>query len=262
MSLRKDFHSAFDEVAPSTYGLPERVVSLVVAERQLRVRGPRWSLKLRGIASLAAVLVLLAMVVTVLAGDRIQQDWNAFNARTAAGIDQTELHQLESRPLTLPVLPPGAACPAGPYGPHAGFGTDPLYGTGGAPNQTSWGTYFYASALTNPNMSGLVLGRARDLNTGRTVVFIGDRATGPVVGNDIDQKGVKIQQHSEVLLDGNHPPRMTTDSGKYVVWRYAFGDANVADWGQVCIGFQFDGPGFTDAFVIPGSALIFGPFTS
>src|SRR4029077_11157240 len=41
VSLRTQIHSAFDEVAPTTFGLPERVVQTVLAEGPSRRRRER-----------------------------------------------------------------------------------------------------------------------------------------------------------------------------------------------------------------------------
>jgi hypothetical protein len=47
VSLRTDIRTAFDEVAPSTFGLPERVVQTVVRELPLRRRKEQWFVRLK-----------------------------------------------------------------------------------------------------------------------------------------------------------------------------------------------------------------------
>ena len=89
MSLRRDMHSAFDEIAPSMAGLPERVVQTVLVESSGRQRRERLMFRLRGPMSLVAVFVVIAMVVGVLIAGRVIQDWNAHhNAAPAGGINQ------------------------------------------------------------------------------------------------------------------------------------------------------------------------------
>ncbi|HEY8801836.1 MAG TPA: hypothetical protein VIN00_02065, partial [Candidatus Dormibacteraeota bacterium] len=77
MSLRRDMHSAFDEIAPSTAGISERVVQTVLVENSSRQKRERMMFRLRGPMSLVAVFVLIAMVVGVLIAGRMIQDWNA-----------------------------------------------------------------------------------------------------------------------------------------------------------------------------------------
>ena len=78
MSLRTDIHTAFDEVAPSTFGMPDRVVSTVVTELPEQRRKEQWFGRLRTPLSMVAVLVLLSIAVGVLVGGRVVRDWNAF----------------------------------------------------------------------------------------------------------------------------------------------------------------------------------------
>jgi len=90
VSLRTQIHSAFDEVAPPTHGLPERVVQTVLKENAGRRRRERLMLRLRVPLSLVAVFVLVALVVGVLIGGRLMQDWNSFhNSAPAGGVTGT-----------------------------------------------------------------------------------------------------------------------------------------------------------------------------
>ena len=55
-------------------------------------------------------------------------------------------------------------------------------------------TYF-----TDPSVSGVVLSRGKDLDSGAPLVFIGDYATGPVVGNDV-LNGFQVTLHTELAI--------------------------------------------------------------
>lgn len=250
MSLRTQMHSAFDEIAPPTFGLPERVVQTVLAENVSRRRRERMMLRLRVPLSLVAVFVLVALVVGVLIGGRLMQDWNSLrNSAPAGGTSQSALAQLEAKPLTLPVLKAGDACPASP-GNTLGFdfGAGPVYALGGPESLSPWGYYFDVTWITAPDLTGPVLIRGRDLMSNRNVVFVGGYTAGAVVGTDT-QSGSKITQRGEILLDAAHPhSRGSNGYGEFQVRQ-----GLAAGW-VGCVGFQIDGPDFTEtitAFAAP-----------
>ena len=244
MSLRTQIHSAFDEVAPSTDGMPERVVQTVLAENPSRKRRERLMLRLRVPVALVAVFVLVALVVGVLVGGRLMQGWNAFRTvAPAGGISQSALAELEAKPLNLPTLKAGDTCPISPTN-NVGFeyGTGPLYGSGGPESITQWGYYFDVTYFTDPNLSGPVLVRGRDLMSNRIVVFVGTNSAGTVVGTDT-QAGSKITQRAELLLDAGHPhSRGTKGYGVFPVRQ------GLSSGWAGCFGLQFDGPDFTQTF--------------
>lgn len=254
MSLRTDIHAAFDEIAPSTYGISQRVVRSAVTGPARPRRRFGWSVDLRGAMALVAVLLMLVLAVGALAGGRLYRDWTNFNGRSSQVAD------LEARPLNLPAMEPGRECPAGPPGPKQGFGAGPVYVLPGPKIQTAWGTYVYPWVLTDRGLGGLVLGRGKDLVAGQPVVFVDNQTTGPVVGNDrID--GLSVDQHQELLLDTNHPQEdvnppaiIFEGSDRYVAWQIKMGLPAGAGW---CVGMQFDGPGFSEVLVVP--ALDTGP---
>jgi len=245
VSLRTDIHSAFDELAPSTFGLPERVVQTVVAERSDRGRRERLMFRMRAPLSLVAVLMLIAMVVGVLIGGRLVQDWNAFHAPApAGGGQQSDLAQLEARPFQLPQLKAGDICADGPSDSSGRYGTGPVHGIPtGAHTETSWGTYWDLRLATDPNLTGLVLVRARDLGTNQPFVFTGQYAAGPVVGTDT-LSGKSVAQHSYLVLDVAHPPAKP-NSDHQLIWDFR---AGVPSGFSGCFGWQFDGTGFTENF--------------
>jgi hypothetical protein len=235
--------------------LRAQILASVAAEKRAwdlheRSHRTRWRVGIRGAGSMVAAVLVVLMLVTVLVGGRVWRDWSTFTTRPvpSPAIDQAVLAQLEARPLNLPSVPAGVECPAGPYGSYMGFGDGPVSVVFGLPAHTSWGDYSYAGAVTGWNLTGLILGRARDLNSGKPLVFVGQYAAGPVVGTDtID--GKKIEQHLEVVLDANHPPQTTQDAGKHRLWGIPVGFTKTQL--STCSGFQFDGPGFSETFVIP-----------
>lgn len=199
-------------------------------------------LRLRVPLSLVAVFVLVALVVGVLIGGRLMQDWNAFhNSAPAGGVSQSELAALEAKPLNLPTLKAGDSCPSTP-GNTAGFdfGTGPVYVNGGPESQTPWGYYFDVSWITAPDLTGPVLVRGGDLMSNRKGVFVGTYSAGPVVGSDT-RTGSQVTQRAELLLDAGHPP--SRRSGGYGFFPVRQG---VSSGWVGCFGFQIDGPDFTE----------------
>lgn len=202
---------------------------------------------LRALASVIAVV----LVVSVVVGGRLWRDWEAHNVRPQPGpnLNQLLIAQLEARPLNLRVVPSSAACPTGPYGAYAGYGDGPVSLLGGLPRHTRWGNYFDGLAYTIPSLTGPVIGRGLDLKTGRSVVFIGNRAIGRVAGTDTVD-GASVQQHAEVLLDTDHPPRARNHEGDLYVWGVPVG---MPAGSSGCTGFQFDGLNFSESFAVSGS---------
>jgi hypothetical protein len=76
-------------------------------------------------------------------------------------------------------------------------GEGPIYLTGKGVQATTtqatttWIEYYDPTYYGGPQLTGLVLLRIRDLNTGRAGIFVGPYAVGDVVGTDtIDGKAV------------------------------------------------------------------------
>lgn len=244
MSLRKQIHSAFDEVAPPTFGVPERVVHTVLAEGPSRRRRERMMLRLRVPLSLVAVFVAIALVVGVLIGGRLMQDWNSFrNSAPAGGAGQSELVQLESRPLVLPTPASLADCKSGPYNSTGSYGKGPVYGDGGGTSTTSWGVYFHNLAYAETNIPGPILTRASDVFTHEPVVFVGQYAAGPVVGHDTVD-GVAVEQHTELVFDTGQASK--SPSTHKFAWPFI---AGVPSTWSGSSAFQIDGVGFSEVFV-------------
>jgi len=159
------------------------------------------------------------------------------------------LAQLEARPLLLPVVPPGGTCPSHHYaeidlggGSMTVTGDGPIYLTGkGVQATTTWGVYYDPTYYAGPQLSGLVLLRIRDLETGRAGVFVGPYAAGEVVGTDTIN-GKTLQQRKEAVIDASHHPA-TSGSSKWGIWNVRQGWP--ANWSG-CFGFQFDGASFAE----------------
>jgi len=244
VSLRTQIHSAFDEVAPPTHGLPERVVQTVLTENAGRRRRERLMLRLRVPLSLVAVFVLVARVVGVLIGGRLMQDWNAFrNPAPAGGSDQSQVAQLEAVPLRLPVFGSQLDCKSGPYNSRGSLGSGPVYGDAGPLAPSTWGEYYSVVAYADTDVAGPILVRARDLFTGHQVVFVGQYAAGAVVGSDTFDRHT-YDQHAEVVL------RTSTSDKKAVthnfVWQFVDGVPNNYSGST---GWQIDGIGFSEVFL-------------
>lgn len=252
MSLRVDIHEAIDEVVIDDRAMAARVVAALefTPARGHRTKR-RWTSSLRGIGSLVAVLMVVAVIAGVLAGSRVWQDWNSFSAhqpQPSPKLDLALIAQLEARPLGLHQIPASSECPTGPYSSYSGYGDGPVSLIGGMHKQTQWGDYYNGLAYTDARLSGPVIGRGLDLKTGRPVIFIADYAYGPAAGTDTLQ-GKLVQQRGEVLLDTDHPPQTITDNYKLRVWGVRVG---IQAGASGCTGFQFDGAGFTETFVVSG----------
>jgi hypothetical protein len=244
VSLRTQIHSAFDEVAPPTFGLPERVVKTVLTESPSRRRREKLILRMRVPLSLVAVFVLIALVAGILIGGRLIQDWNSFhNAAPAGDSYQSEVAQLEARPLVLPTPASNIYCNSGPYHSDGGFGTGPVYGIGGGTSTSNWGTYFHNGAYAETRIAGPILVRARDLFTLQSVIFVGQYAAGPVVGTDTVD-GQSYEQHLELLLDESSSSKQNK-THKFD-WPFIAGVPNA--WSG-STGWQIDGVGFSEVFV-------------
>lgn len=249
MSLRTDIHSAFDEVAPSTFGLPERVVETLASGSPGRPGRNRWLVRLRTPLSLVAMFVLLAVVAAVLVGGRVVQDWNAFRTTAPAGGGPSELAQLQARPMQAPLLRAGEACPETPLNPGDLFpsglyGAGPTYIAGGSSFSDTWGTYWLLAAVTTGEHSGLLLVRGQDLRTGQPVIFVGSWASGPVLSTDL-VNGKQSPQRLDLVLDRSHPPQNMIHAGT-VTWGFT---AGLAKGSSGCTAWQLDTTDGTELIV-------------
>jgi hypothetical protein len=254
--LRTDIHVAFDEISPNRYALADRVVRTLVTERSRRATRGFWAPRLRSLTVAAAVVMLGVTAVGVLVGGRLYRDWNGFANR-----DGSAIAALEARPLHLPTLGPGDACPIGPITSLQGVGSGEAFGDGPViampiepDHQTGWGSYGYQWLLVRRDVTGLVLVRGKDLVSGEALVFVGTFATGPTTGEDTDKDGFPVKQHDEGYLDASHPPQDTNlpevsfaGADRFFAWQMSVAlPAGAAG----CVAYQVDGADFTEVFVI------------
>lgn len=261
--------AAFDrELAqsPVPTGLRVQVLRDKVGDRGDResqpLHGPGrpWTAGLQGVGSLVAVLLVVVLIATVLVGGRVWHDWNNFTRQPApaARIDPAQVALLEAKPLQFPVLQPGANCPTGPVstiayggGPYDVSGSGPVYGSeAGAWYVTAWGDYTSLKLFVEPGTIGPVLIRARDLQTGTLLVFVGQSGIGKVVGMDTspgNSRAPRVGQYVEAALEGAQPPERTVAG--LGVWKVLVGHrpTQVSD---LCVGFQVDGLNFSEVFTI------------
>jgi hypothetical protein len=263
VTLRHDVHTAIDEIAPPAPALARQVVaSLAPAGKSTQPtsrirRNPRVT-GLGRTGSLAAAILVVLLIATLVVGVRVWRDRNALNPSPAVpAIDQVELARLQARPLILPLVPPGGVCPNSystetyggtPYtvvNSNTGLKEAPIYESGpGLQATTTWGDYYDATYSADQKLRGIVLIRLRDLKTGQAGVFVGSIAAGEVIGTDtID--GKTVEHHPYAVIDLSHPPATQGNTG---VWTVRQGWP--ARWSG-CYAFQLDSPDFTE--VIAGS---------
>lgn len=261
MSLRADIHAAIDQVSPPVPSLESKVRAFVRAEGEESLTAPyrgRWTSRVRWSASAVAAVMIVAIIVTATVGGRLWRDWNSYQ-------NQQAIAELEARPLQLPMLQPGDACPAGPFTDMpAGeplptmIGRGPVYSVngGGVDESTNWGTWTFGYFFVRRGTSGLILIRARNLVTNLPVVFnthapgfgidsgAGVTTTGQVLVRDAASDRT-IDGYGELIVD---PSRLSSYGfADYLAWGVEVGFP-----GRVpgCVGYQIDGPGFTEVFVI------------
>jgi hypothetical protein len=268
VSLRREVHSAIDGIAPSTFGMPERVVQTVLHDAKRR-RKEKLMLRVRARLSPVAVLLLIALVAAVLVGGRVWYDWSVFTNRPvpAGQINAEQLAALEARPLHIPLVPPDATCPVGPNlsasdaasfpepihsWARAGFqfsGGGPAYATKDAGavggGISGWGVYAAVVWLIKPQVTGLVLIRGRDAaNHDLPLVYVGQYAAGSVLGTDT-VNGKQVLQRAELVLNASHHP---ASSGKST-WGVYEVIAGIPGTMSGCHAFQVDGEGFSEVFL-------------
>jgi hypothetical protein len=253
VSMRTQIHSAFDELAPATLGLPERVVQTVLTENHSRRRRERLMLRLRVPLSLVAVFVLIAVVVGVLIGGRLSAA-NPFHDSAPAGDSyQSQVAQLEAVPLRIPVVQSPLDCRTGPYNSAGSFGSGPVYGEGGAFPSSDGALYYHSGlyynyynndAYAETKVAGPILVRALDLYTRQPVIFVGQYAAGPAALSDtID--GRTYDQRPELLLNTSNSDKRARSHE--FVWPFV---AGVPTTWSGSTGWQIDGIGFSEVFVV------------
>jgi len=273
MTLRADINSAYDEIAPAAPELQAEIRRLVASESKSvlpsRGRRLRWVPTFRGSMALVAALLVAIIVATLLVGGRVWHDWGLFNTRPApAGQSYAvQLAALEARPLQMPLVAPGATCPAVQtisaseadslpepihslaYAGYVFSSVGPAHasvipGSGG--DLTDWGGYGNIMWVIEPQVTGLVLIRGRDAaNHDLALAYVGKYAAGAVIGTDSGvHGGPPAVQRSEVVFDASHHPA-TFAKGNWGVYNVRVGIPNTM---SPCHVFQVDGEGFSEVF--------------
>lgn len=208
--------------------------------------------RMRAPLSLVAVFAAVVLVAAGFVGGRLVQDWKAVKQRpSAAASPQSQLAELEARPLRIPTYHTYTECTSGPFNKDGSLGSGPVYSYGANYTPvTDWGTYFYNVAYTDARISGPILVRGRDLFTKRTIVFVGPGATGPVVGSDVVD-GRSLAQHTELVLYAAQAvpsidPHWNRPNDPHAfVWEIIAGAPG--SWSG-STGWQIDGAGFSELF--------------
>lgn len=256
MSLRTQIRDAVDEVSPPVHDLEQRVTAYVLAGntqskvRRMRPGGSRRTYRFRGLGAAVAAALVIALVAGLILGGRLLRDLNT----TPATINPTELKSLERRAPNFPSVAPGAQCPVTSLlNPNGGneVGTGPVQAVDGHGLEANdWGTFGRLLLIYDAPAAGLVLVRARDLQSDREVAFAqypleptGVVAVGPVLGT-VHALNRDLRLRSEaVFRDSWSTPRVGDGPNLLLLVAVQKGSSR-------CIGFQFDGPGFTENFVV------------
>jgi hypothetical protein len=258
MNLRAEIHEVLDEVAPDSPGLVARAEAHVNAQarnrsaRQVR----RWARPLRGSLGLVAAALLVVLLAGIFFAGRWWRDTHAL----PQSVIQTTLTNLEHRPLLFPTIAPGAACPTSPIVlyPRGGLaiGDGPVYFIDRNPGSvSSWGSWQQLRFVYWATRGGIALIRGRDLGSNKAIAFAQDplgasriTAAGANLGADqiVDKK---VQRRSEAYFrdPGNSPPQTPALFPLETVF------VGLPAGASGCVGLQFDGPDFTQNFVISWS---------
>ena len=256
MSLRTQIHHAIDDVAPPAPTLERRVTAFVLSDERDRKHlvprsQPRWVAPL-GLIAAALVLVLVAGLFI---GGRF---WRTQNAAPAT-ITQNELKSLESRPLNYPLVSQGAECPVTQpkLNQQLGMaiGEGPVYlGNTNIYEKGDWGQWVGLGFIYYPAPEpGSILIRAKDLKSDAQVSFANYplaptaiTAAGPVLGS-ADVVNHRVQLRAEATFPDPWHAKPIDKKGDLPLLIVLFG---MQTGSSGCIGFQIDGPNFTENFVL------------
>ena len=247
MSLRSDVHKAFDTITPSMAGLSDHVVRTVLVEGATRRRKKKMLFRVRAPLALVAVFLLIALVAAVFISGRLIQDWNAFTKGAPAGQGdsyQSQVARLEATPLRITYPKTIDDCRSGPYNQFGDLGSGPVYGIGGGWSTSAWGYYYHNLAYADVYVEGPILVRAVDLFQKTPVIFVGQFATGTVVGTDTVD-GQAYKQHVGLLVDAT--VISTSPSTHRFHWDFIAGVPN--GWSGSS-GWQINGNGFSEVFYV------------
>jgi hypothetical protein len=172
-------------------------------------------------------------------------------------VNQAQLKGLEGRTLQFPAVAPGATCPltsitVGDSGLAIGEGPVSII-SNDTPIVTGWGSWAAYKFAYAKRKEGLVLIRAKDLRTNRTIAFAQNPlgpsaiiATGSSVGSD-QLAGQTETKSSEAVFDDLTHTASINQEGTVPPFTVMVGAQKSASG---CVGLQFDGPDFTENLVI------------
>ncbi len=200
-----------------------------------------------------AAFVIVVLLVAACGASSVAARPSPSPSPTLSAADRAVLTQLEARPLTLPTLLAGGKCRPDGLSPTTGlYGQDPAYAQGGPHTASSFGDYFDVSAATKPGLAGPLLLRGADLKVANhPVVFLnsinstkGVYAIGSVFGTDPSFG----PQYTDLAIDTSvqNPNLVPVNGASYLEWFWRQGIAR--GW-SYCVGFQIDGPTFSEDFV-------------
>jgi hypothetical protein len=179
---------------------------------------------------------------------------------TLTPAEQSQLTQLESRPLVLPTMPTDGVCPANslthisPYrtspapDPLYVYGSGPVYAEGGPQTGTADNFIADVTYFTAPTVRGVVLVRVQQLDRSLKSFFVGPWAAGPVVGTDT-LAGKHVQLRAELVLPSDRPPANANAVSGWGIWSVHEGIATSTNG---CDGIQFDTAAGSEVVVIQG----------
>lgn len=265
MSLRTEIRTTLEEFAPSAPQL-ERDVRERLRALQAPARADRRVLMFRAPLTLVAAVLIVVLMAALVVGGHIFRDGNTPAGPTHV-VNQAELKRLEARPLQLPVVQAGAACPEGPTsdgafghgGGEVSFGAGPVYANRGSRGRDAWGTWAGVGYIIDPKYSGTMLVRARDLQTGQLIVFSDIAQTGASyaeftapgipegrsVGTRYDpvwHQTLRVYPELVMLAPGS--------AFQGPGWPGVWATIGIPGSSSGCVGFQIDGADFTEVYVV------------
>lgn len=209
--------------------------------------------------ALAAALLLLVSCSGPASQVQATPTVAAESVLTAA--ERTQLTTLEARPLVIPHMPADGNCPDGPQSKVAPFGANsasylaatggllygvgPVYGMGGPETDGALNSFFDVTFFTDPTVHGVVLLRGQQLDGRYKVVYVGQWATGSVVGTD-KINGQAVTLRSELAVPADRPKPKSGVASGWGDWEIRQG---IDKHFNHCTGFQIDTAAGTEVFV-------------
>jgi hypothetical protein len=184
---------------------------------------------------LVAALVILAVILALLVGDRLIQGLHSQRELIPSGVALPTLSELEARPWAHQVLKAGEAC-SGQEINGAPITHDPVYPNPINLKTYSWGEYSYGDWIFEKGFAGLAIVRLRDGQKGTNHFFIYENAGGPVVGT-LPIDGQTVEQHAEGVVDFSNRSIRADANG----WKtFRLNEGHLTGF-SLCFEWQIDG---------------------